>query len=59
MRLTAEGCLGDNLAKKLGKVRQVFAEEVGLDNKGLARVVGIQLAAEKFGLASDTEGGAL
>jgi len=51
--------LGDNLAKELGKVWEVLAEEVGLEHEALAGVVGAQLTAEEFRLAGDAEGGAL
>lgn len=51
--------LGDDLGKELGEVGEVLAEEGGLEDEGLAGVVGLQLAAEELGLADDTEGGSL
>ena len=51
--------MGENLAEKLGEVGKILAEEAGLQNKGLAGVVGSQLTTEELGFAGDAEGGAL
>lgn len=59
--LSRTGVLGlrDDLGKELGEVGEVLAEEGGLEDDGLAGVVGLQLAAEELGLAGDAEGGSL
>ncbi len=47
------GVLGvrDNLAEQLGEVWEVVAEELGLDDEGLAGVVGEQLTSEELRLS--------
>ena len=54
LHLTGKFRLGNNLAQKLCEVRQVLAEEVGLNNDSLTCVVGRQFATKEFGLAGDT-----
>lgn len=49
--LTSVLGVGDNLAEKLGEVWQVVAEELGLNDEGLAGVVGKQLASEELRLS--------
>jgi hypothetical protein len=50
--------LREHLGKELGEVGEVLAEEVGLEHKGFAGVVRVQLAAEELDLAVDAQGGA-
>lgn len=49
--------LGENLAKKLGEIRKVLAEEVCLQDKGFPGVIRAQLATEQLGLANDAQSG--
>jgi hypothetical protein len=51
--------LGDDLAKELGEVWKVVAEELGLQHKRFTGVVGSQLTAQKLGLSLDAERGSL
>jgi len=56
VRLTGVLGHGNDLGQELGKVRQVLAEEAGLENQGLSGVRGRQLTAQEFGFARDAEG---
>jgi hypothetical protein len=47
--------LADDLAEQLDKVGQVIAEELGLEDKVLARVVGIQGSSQKLGFADNAQ----
>lgn len=49
--LTSVLGVGDNFAEELGEIWQVVAEELGLNDEGLAGVVGKQLASEELGLS--------
>ncbi|KAB5583682.1 hypothetical protein GE09DRAFT_308169 [Coniochaeta sp. 2T2.1] len=52
-------CLGDNLGQELEEVREIVAEEAGLDNQSLTCVRRRQLATEELGFADDAQGRAL
>lgn len=49
--LTSVLGVGDNLAEELGEVWEIVTEKLGLNHKGLAGVVGKQLAPEELGLS--------
>jgi hypothetical protein len=44
-----------DLGKKLEEVREVAAEEVGLNDEGLAGVTSAQLSTEKLGFTNDAK----
>jgi len=49
--------LAGNLAEELDKVGQVVAEELGLEDEVLARVVGGQGSSQELGFADDAQSG--
>lgn len=46
---------GQDLGKELGEVRQVLAQEAGLDDKSFTSVGSSQLTTKEFGLAGDAK----
>jgi hypothetical protein len=48
------GGAGD-LAEQLDKVRQVIAEELGLEHQVLAGVVGVEFGAQELGFADNAQ----
>jgi hypothetical protein len=51
--------LRDDLGQELEEVREIGAEEAGLNNQSLTGVLGRQLAAEELGFADDAHSSAL
>ena len=57
VRRTLILCAAGNLAEQLDKIGQVVAEELGLENEVLARVVGIEGSSQELGFADDAQRG--